>query len=156
MEKTFEKALTFVLTLQGYRIPLSNANYALMQAGVTQEEYNDWRARSGLPSRHLCDMTAEELQAIYYKKYWKPGFCDLLPEKLATIHFQTAVQVGLNEAAKFLQRALFIPSDHVDMDNIAEAAKKLPENAVTSYYMAQREDYYKTLQRERFDALFAH
>lgn len=79
--------------------------------GVTQANYDRWRARQGKPLQHVRHMTPDERDAIYLRDYWQAGKCNQMPAPLDYVHFDGSVNHGIKQAAKFLQRALGVDDD---------------------------------------------
>lgn len=51
------------------------------------------------------ELTLDEAKEIYYLKYWLPAGCQEIPDiRLAYIHFDAAVNCGVQQAAKFMSR----------------------------------------------------
>jgi lysozyme family protein len=62
------------------------------------------------PMRYLPRSTAKD---IYRKAYWSEIRADELPDALRFDLFDTAVNSGVAQAAKFLQRAVGVPDDGI-------------------------------------------
>ncbi len=73
-------------------------------AGITQSTYDAYRSNKNLASRDLREMSDAEVIEIYYLSYWLPADCDTLPGKLARIHFDTAVSLGVTVANQILSQ----------------------------------------------------
>lgn len=61
----------------------------------------------------IKNLTKKEASEIYYNDYWLKAKCDQLPEDLRLIHFDTAVNMGITRANKFLQEAIGVRKDGV-------------------------------------------
>ena len=59
----------------------------------------------------ITALTWEEAKAVYFKRYWLQARCNMLPPRLAVLHFDGAVNSGVGRAAKFLQRAVGAVAD---------------------------------------------
>ena len=57
------------------------------------------------------DMTLEDAMVHYYNNYWLAPNCNLMPPKVALLHFDGCVNHGPKQAGKFLQRALGVEAD---------------------------------------------
>lgn len=73
--------------------------------GVTQATYNSYRISNKLALQDVRKISDAELQNLYADSYWGPAKCDSLPNGLDAEHFDMAVNAGVREAAKVLQRA---------------------------------------------------
>ena len=71
--------------------------------GITKSTYDLYRKSKGLQLKSVKDITSEEIEEIYYKKYYQASGADKLEdEKLALVHFDTAVNMGISRANNFL------------------------------------------------------
>jgi len=61
----------------------------------------------------IKNLTRKEASVIYYNDYWLKAKCDQLPKELRLIHFDTAVNMGITRANKFLQEAIGVRKDGV-------------------------------------------
>lgn len=57
------------------------------------------------PEEDIQGLTVERAKDIYYHDYWLRAGCDRLPQGLAFVHFDAAVNHGVSAAKKFLQNA---------------------------------------------------
>lgn len=99
---SFDTALATVLRHEGGYAnnpadPGGATNY-----GVTQRTYDAWRGRQGLPTRDVRDIDSAEVRAIYLSDYWTKSGANMMAEPLATIHFDTAVNMGVAAANQLL------------------------------------------------------
>lgn len=81
--------------------------------GVTQRVYNDHRAKKGLPSRSVEDITQAEVEEIYRKDYWNVVKGDDLPYGIDYSTFDAGVNSGPSRGIKWLQKALAVKVDGV-------------------------------------------
>ena len=79
--------------------------------GVTQQVYDGYRQRRGLPLRSVRNISEEELQTVYRKQYWDVVRGDDLPRGLDLAVFDFAVNSGPSRAVKFLQKILGVRVD---------------------------------------------
>ena len=73
--------------------------------GITQKEYNAWRAEHGQPLQSVRWITHDEAKAIYKNKYWDAINCDSLPAGLDLAAFDCAVNNGIGRAKQWLPLA---------------------------------------------------
>jgi lysozyme family protein len=102
----FETALPFVLRWEGGFVDHPNDPGGRTNKGVTQKVYDAWRRRQGLPQRDVKMIEHNEVLAIYEGGYWIPPRCDLLERQLDLVQFDTAVNMGIGRAVRFLQQAV--------------------------------------------------
>lgn len=71
--------------------------------GVTNSSYNAWRQSKGMGPADVCSsMTDDQMQAIYYERYWLASGANRLPAALAVTHFDMAVNAGTGVAKGIL------------------------------------------------------
>lgn len=123
--------------------------------GITQKTFDAWTRAKGLPSRDVRGLTVAEAQAVYRDNYWKPAKCDLLPENLRPIHFDSAVQHGIGNAAKLLQEAAGVNEDGVIGAGTLAAVAKTSTDLLLARYIAARYRFYgRIVQRDRSQLAF--
>ena len=105
MDKTFEKALKFVLRWEGGYVNNPNDQGGATNKGITQNTYNAWLQSQGKPSKDVKNITDAEVRDIYHKNYWLASGCDKMTPVLAVLCFDTAVNMGVSRANEFLEAA---------------------------------------------------
>lgn len=73
--------------------------------GITQRTYDSWRRSQGQATRSVREITGEEVEAIYYKRFWRAVGCVKLWPPLALCHFDAAVNHGPINARSLLERS---------------------------------------------------
>lgn len=111
MKSRFDLCLERVLGHEGGYVNDRNDRGGATNAGVTQKTYDDWRVSKGLGRQQVSGIHGDEIRQIYLARYWLLGKCDHLPVPLDYVHFDSCVNHGVGQAAKFLQRALGVPAD---------------------------------------------
>ena len=81
--------------------------------GVTQRVYDDYRRQHGGSLRSVKEMTPSERDTIYRQRYWNLIKGDMLPPGVSYVVFDGAVNSGVSQSVKWLQRALGIKADGV-------------------------------------------
>lgn len=74
--------------------------------GVKQSEYNAYRKRLGLPIIDVSLAPAKDVAEILYKEKYLKARCNEMPEYIAFEVFDAAVNSGVANAIKFLQKSL--------------------------------------------------
>jgi lysozyme family protein len=147
----FEAALPFVLRWEGDFIDHPNDPGGRTNKGVTQNVYDAWRGRQGLPRRDVKAIEDAEVLAIYEAGYWIPPRCDLLERPLHLVQFDTAVNMGVGRAVRFLQHAVGCKVDG-DFGPITERAVAACDRGATIVkYCDAREAFYRNLAKTRPD-----
>lgn len=103
---SFAPSLKFVLEREGGFVDDPDDPGGATNQGVTQSVYDEYRIVSGLQLRSVAGITDEEVKTIYRERYWLPSKGDKIPDQLALVHFDTAVNMGVGTAARMLQTAL--------------------------------------------------
>lgn len=99
MEDSFELALEFVILAEGGISNNLNDPGGLTKYGISQAAY---------PNLDITSLTLEAVKVLYRRDYWDMCKCSELPAALAVIVFDTAVNLGVSEAIRILQRSLKI------------------------------------------------
>ena len=107
----FESALPFILRWEGGFVDHPSDPGGRTNKGVTQRAYDGWLTRRGLPPRDVEQITDDEVKAIYETDYWLPPRCNELPSQLDLVQFDTAVNMGVGRAVRFLQAAVGCGAD---------------------------------------------
>ena len=117
--------------------------------GITQREYDAWRAENGQPARDVWSADQAEIEAIYRDEYWQP-WCDLLPVGIDYLYFDMAVNAGPHQATVLLQRALGVTDDG-RIGPVTRGAIKgaNPVTLIHDYSDAKRKFYF-SLDQPRF------
>lgn len=105
MDKTFEKALKFVLKWEGGYVNNPNDKGGATNKGITQNTYNAWLQSQGKPSKDVKNITDAEVRDIYHKNYWLAAGCDKMTPAFAVLCFDTAVNMGVSRVNEFLKAA---------------------------------------------------
>ncbi len=74
--------------------------------GVTQRVYDNYRKSQGKKPQPVKHVNSAERDAIYRNLYWSPIKGDKLPAGIDYIVFDGAVNSGISQAVKWVQRAL--------------------------------------------------
>lgn len=143
----FEASLPFVLRWEGGFVDHPNDPGGRTNKGVTQKVYDAWRKRQGLPVRDVKRLDDTELHRIYESGYWIPPHCDRLARQLDLVHFDTAVNMGLGRAVRFLQKAAGCGVDGDFGSQTEKAVQACRPGDLIASYCATREAYYRELVR---------
>lgn len=101
----FEACLSFVLDREG-RTTTQPAGDPNTNWGITQPVYDEYRRAKNLPEQNVDTAKPDELVAVYYEKFWQGARCDIMPEPLDLLHFDSAVNCGTGTANRMLQSSL--------------------------------------------------
>lgn len=141
----FLQSLPFVLRWEGGYVNHPADPGGATNKGVTQKVYDSWRAQQGLATRSVKELEDSEMHALYESGYWLPPKCDKLDEPLNLVQFDTAVNMGVGRAAKFLQKAVGASVDgSIGPGTLQCVANCDPGDALVAY-CDTREAYYRSL-----------
>lgn len=73
----------------------------------------------------IKDLTKEQAKVVYKRKYWNPMHGDELPGGVALILVDTAINMGVRQATKIIQKVSGLTVDGVYGPKTLEAAKVL-------------------------------
>jgi lysozyme family protein len=145
----YQASLPFVLRWEGGYVDHPADPGGRTNKGVTQGVYDRWRAQQGLPPRHVKLIEDAEVDAIYEAGYWLPPRCDLLRRQLDLVQFDTAVNMGVGRAVRFLQAAVGCDVDGAFGPRTARGAAECDLGSVIEAYCAARMTYYRLLAGRR-------
>jgi len=80
------------------------------------------------PDEDIKNLTPERAAEIYFDEYWVPAGCDVLPNPLCIVVFDTAVNMGVSQAVAYLKGSDWDVRKYLDQRKLgyAERAKKRP------------------------------
>src|SRR3989442_10698751 len=113
---SFADALQFVLQQEGGFVDNPADPGGATNHGITQATYDRYRAAQGLAPQGVAQITDTEVTEIYQTQYWSVCRCDELERLdvgLGLAVFDTAVNSGVREASRMLQRLLGVRADGV-------------------------------------------
>lgn len=111
----FEACLPYILREEGGNDDDPNDHGGRTSRGITQREYDKWRAAHGQPTRDVWTASDKEVHDIYYEKYWLPRSPHLHPG-VDLIYFNIAVNAGQARAEKILMASIGSTDDRVTID----------------------------------------
>jgi len=152
MDKIFEIALKMTLQFEGGYSNNPKDPGGETNKGIIKAIYDSYRKSKKLPFQSVKNITDDEVKEIYYNNYWLKASCDKIPDKVAVIHFDTAVNCGVGQANKFLQRCLRVVSDGVIGNKTIEEMKKVKDKiGLTEFvknYLTMRKNYYTLISEK--------
>lgn len=110
----FRQALARILVHEGGKVDHPKDPGGRTNKGVTQRVYNAWRTKSHLPIRDVYLIDDSEVEAIYRFQYWEPIGGQQLPPGVGYIVMDGAVNSGVRQSGKWLQRSLGFEKSQVD------------------------------------------
>lgn len=133
-------------------------NHILRYEGVDSDDPLDsgGRTRFGIaqashPDIDVPNITIDEAKDIYRKEYWVKARCDAMPEMLQLPVFDCAVNCGVTNTFKMLQRALGVVDDGKIGPVTLKALAKCIPSELWIRFMAERALHYsRSKQIEHF------
>lgn len=125
----------FVLRWEGGYVNNPSDPGGATNKGITQGAYNAYRLSRNLPTQSVRFIAQIEVESIYFNNYWKASRSDLLSPKLALVHFDTAVNMGVGRANQFLSQA--------------RQSAGSDEASIIKRYLEIREAYYRAIVASR-------
>jgi lysozyme family protein len=139
---SFDRALPFVLRMEGGYSNHPSDPGGATNKGITQKTYDEWTEGRGGGTRSVREITDAEVYAIYKTRYWDAARCDALPWPLALCHFDAAVNHGVRNAIKLLQRALGVDDDGIFGPKTQAALNAADPDALFGQWYAARLKFY--------------
>lgn len=106
MTDEFSRSLSHVLVHEGGFANHPKDPGGATMRGVTQRVYDTFRQSMKLPPQSVRSITNLELQAIYRREYWNKTQGDRMAAGVSYVVFDGAVNSGVVQSVKWLQRAL--------------------------------------------------
>jgi|APCry1669192522_1035417.scaffolds.fasta_scaffold00206_5 lysozyme family protein len=132
--ENFDRSLALVLKSEGGYSNNPADPGGATQWGITHIDYDAYRKRRGLKPQDVRRMTPQERDDIYRTKYWDGAKCDDLPSGVDYCVFDGAVNSGVAQSVKWLQRAIggIVVDGHAGDVTIESAKDADPEELVNS------------------------
>lgn len=93
------------------------------------------------PDVDIAALTLDSARVIYKRDYWDRALCDQLPPGVAFQVFDCAVNSGIGQSIRFLQRAVGVADDGRVGPLTIRAVQRLDAEAVVSRFNGQRLDF---------------
>ena len=101
------------------------------------------------PDEDIQGMTKGRATELYGRDYWDVSRCADLPDSVAYIHFDSAIQHGTRDQGigceELLQRAAGVMDDGIIGPKTLAAVRAMPAHVLLARYVAVRLKYYITL-----------
>lgn len=120
---TFDEAIKFILKEEGGYIDHPNDPGGETNFGISKRAF---------PKEEIKNLTLDRAKFLYFENYWKPAKCDIMPDNVVLMHFDTAVNMGVGMAIKLLQKTIGVVEDGV----IGEVTKQKILRGVNLYWYA--------------------
>jgi lysozyme family protein len=130
-------------------------NFAVVE---NEPEDSGGRTKFGLdsashPELDLDNLTVEEAGIVYKRCYWEKAHCYEMPWPLSQIQFDGAVNTGVGQQMKFLQRAVGVNADGTWGPNTSRATgntiNDIGLKALCIFVCDQKETFYRNLVEKK-------
>lgn len=137
----YPACLQFVFDQEGYESDDPNDSGGHTKFGISQSAH---------PGLDIGNLTRDQAGTIYRDDYWRPVKGSELPDALALMVFDSAVQHGPHEARQLLQGGLGVVTDGIIGPNTLAAIRRADTRDTLKRTAARRMYYYGNLDN------FAH
>jgi uncharacterized protein (TIGR02594 family) len=150
-DDAFAHALDHVLEMEGGFTDDPHDPGGPTNLGITLAVFAAWRettlsaANRARLIRDLKAIDRDTVHAIYRSRYWDAAHCEVMPEPIAFMHFDAAVNHGVGTAIRCLQEALGVAVDGEFGAETRSAASNMPLSTTLDAYAAIRERRYRAL-----------
>ena len=97
------------------------------------------------PAVDIHALTLEGAKLIYFRDYWGPAGCDVVPDSIKFDLFDMAVNSGVRPAIKLLQAVVQTTQDGVLGPKTLQAVNSMDKTKLAVRYNAGRLEFYTTL-----------
>ncbi len=129
----FDRAFTLLLGHEGGFVDHPDDPGGATNWGVTERV-----ARANGYTGHMRDLPQDTAKAIYRKLYWDAVAADSLPAPVRYAMFDAAVNSGVGQAVRWLQRALGVADDGRLGPITLAAARQADPHVLARQLLAQR------------------
>lgn len=149
MSRIFDLAQAFTEPAEGGLVDHPNDPGGLTNLGVSlrflRDEGIDIDGDGVISRADIYAMTPESAKAAFKRAFWDKLRLDLLPPRSAIAVYDSAVNTGRTQAAKFLQRAAGVRDDGILGNGTRAAAGMMDDGELAQAVIRQREAFHKML-----------
>lgn len=128
MKSNWHAAMVVELRFEGGKVDDRRDPGGRTNQGVTQRVYSGYRSKMNLPVRDVYLMEPSERDQIYMEQYgWKIAF-DQLPAGVDLVVLDGAINSGVSQSVKWVQRCLGLTADGVMGDVTLGAISNHPDH----------------------------
>lgn len=137
----FESAVAFVLEAEGGYVNDPADAGGETHYGISKRAY---------PDLDIKALTEDQAKTIYYDDYWQPCRCDEMPAYIASVVFDTAVNMGQRTAIKFLQQSLDVTVDGIiGPVTLATTYRKSPNELLPDFLSYRAKRYHRIAKENK-------
>lgn len=98
-------------------------------------------SKRSYPSEDIRGLTLARAKTLYARDCWGPAGCDAVPDAVKFDLFDTAVNSGVRNALKMLQRAAGVHDDGILGPQTLQAINSMPTARLVARYNGQRLEF---------------
>lgn len=147
MESDWEKAIEFVLKMEGGHVNDPNDPGGETKYGISKKAY---------PNVDITNLTLDEAKKIYKRDYWDQCHCDELPTGFAISIMDMAVNMGTGKAKRLLQTVLEVGVDGIIGPITVSAAHKARDWRVKKFLAGRLVEYTRIINKNPNLMVFAN
>jgi lysozyme family protein len=102
-------------------------------------------SKRAYPDVNIASLTIEQAKLIYKRDYWDRARCADLPPSVAFQVFDTAVNSGIGQSIRFLQRAVGVADDGQVGPVTINAVRRMDAEAVSARFNGHRLQFMTSL-----------
>lgn len=144
----FAASMAFVLEREGGFVNDAADRGGATKYGITAATLTRARGVASVTPADVQQLRISEAVAIYERDYWRASAADRIALErpcLALCHFDAAVNHGVQQATRFLQRALGVDADGIAGSMTMRAVATCVEDATIAAYLRQRAAFFRAL-----------
>ena len=144
MDNNFQKSFELVMKSEGGYVnnPKDPGGETMM--GVTKNAWSTWLKRP-IEDGEMAKLQYSDVKPFYEALYWNKAYCPQLPTGLDYMAFDAAVNMGVGQSIRLLQKSLGCVSDGIIGQNTMTAIHNADTNNLIDKYSAQKEQFYRSL-----------
>ena len=145
MKDNFSSSFELLLKHEGGYVNHPDDPGGRTNHGITQRVYEKFLGED-VTEEEMKDMPLEDVFSIYKDDYWDRVRGDELPSGVDLCVFDWAVNSGVSQASKALQRVLGVLDDGIiGSRTVAAAYRQENQTVVVEAISQKREDFYRSL-----------
>lgn len=145
-ETSFDRVIGHEAGFQ--KIYNDRGNWTSGQVGVGVLKGTKWGISAmSYPNLDIVNLTQEQAKGIYYEDFWLEFGMDRFHTALAYQVFDAAINHGMRNAAKFLQRGVGVTDDGIVGTNTRKALSGFTLDDVLLNFLAERLEFMTGLDR---------
>jgi len=151
MKENYESALAHVLESEGgWSDDSTDAGGATMK-GVTFAVFKEFKRNPHLTKDDLRNISNQDIHDIYKQLYWDKIHGDDLPAGIDYAVFDSAVNMGVGRASKFIQEAVGVTADGVLGPASLSAIQKADPKELIEKFSELKNNFYHGIVESRPD-----